>query len=129
MPSSCSDARYGGYIRNVVYADNVFNTAGVPGGALHVESGYQSGHGPGCAFDECTDISNIVFRNLTFKHSGGTGGIVCFPARPCQNITFEDVHVAGADSGWGCENVASGVFKDVTPPRSTTASNCNFTTA
>ena len=65
---------YGGYIRNVVYEDNVFNVAGVPGGALHIESGYQSGQGSGCAFDDCTDIRDIVFRNLTFKHAGGTGG-------------------------------------------------------
>jgi len=54
--------------------------------------------------------------------------MVCFPARPCQNISFENVHVAGQDgkSGWGCDNVASGSFVDVTPPRQTTG-NCNFT--
>jgi hypothetical protein len=34
---------YGGYIRNVVYDSNHFETAGVPGGAIHLESGYQSG--------------------------------------------------------------------------------------
>ena len=30
---------YGGYIRNVVYEDNVFHTAGAPGGALQIECG------------------------------------------------------------------------------------------
>ena len=70
---------YGGYIRNVVYEDNYFETAGVPGGALHIESGYQSGHGSGCDYSDCTDIRDIVFRNLRFKNSGGTGGeyILC----------------------------------------------------
>ena len=34
---------YGGDIRNIVYEDNTFYTAGVPGGAMHVECGYQSG--------------------------------------------------------------------------------------
>ena len=53
---------YGGYIRNVVYADNYFETAGVPGGAIHIESGYQSGRGNSCSFSECTDIRDIVFR-------------------------------------------------------------------
>ena len=75
---------YGGYIRNIVYEDNVFITAGVPGGALHIESGYQSGHGAGCNFTDCTEIRDIVFRNLTFHHSGSTGNVVCFPNRPCR---------------------------------------------
>lgn len=118
---------YGGYIRNVAYIDNYFETAGVPGGALHIESGYQSGDKNSCNFSTCTDIRDIVFRNLTFKHSGGTGSLACFPARPCHNITFEDVHVMNATSGWGCENIASGSFIDVTPPRTHTNSNCNFT--
>lgn len=120
---------YGGYIRNVVYEDNYFESAGVPGGAIHIESGYQSGHGSSCPADECTVIRDIVFRNLTFKHSGGTGNVVCFPARPCQNITFEDVHVDSTTSqGWSCENVASGTFQDVSPARTQTG-NCNFTTS
>ena len=33
---------YGGYIRNIVYDSNVFETAGVPGGALHIESGVRT---------------------------------------------------------------------------------------
>merc|ERR1719345_106667 len=117
---------YGGYIRNIVYEDNYFETAGVPGGAIHIESGYQSGHGT-CAFDDCTDIRDIVFRNLTFKKSGGTGNFVCFPNRPCHNITFDNVHVESATSGWGCNDIASGSFTDVTPPRDPTKGNCNFT--
>ena len=48
------------------------------------------GHGSGCSFDDCTEIRDIVFRNLTFQHSGGTGGVVCFPARYgcscCRNM-------------------------------------------
>ena len=42
----------------------------MPGGALHIESGYQSGHGQGCSASECTEIRDIVFRNLTFDRSG-----------------------------------------------------------
>jgi len=118
---------YGGYIRNIVYKDNYFETAGVPGGAIHIESGYQSGHGD-CSYSECTDIRDIVFQNLTFKNSGGTGGFKCFPNRPCQNITFDNVHVESATSGWGCSDIASGTFTDVTPPRDPTKDNCNFTT-
>ena len=122
---------YGGHIRNILYENNTFNNAGEPGGALHIESGYQSGHGNSCAYENCTDIRDITFRNLTFAHSGGTGNIVCFPARPCQNITFDNVHVhvnnRVDEPGWQCTNVASGTFKDVTPPRETKKSNCNFT--
>ena len=120
---------YGGYIKNVIYEDNTFDVAGVPGGALHIESGYQSGHGEGCDYANCTAISNITFRNLSFANSGGTGGIVCFPSRPCESIVFENVHVANqaGKAGWPCSDVASGSFTDVTPPRDTSKSNCNFT--
>jgi polygalacturonase len=65
---------YGGYIRNIVFQDNYFENAGIPGGAIHIDSGYQSGHGEGCNFSDCTDIRDIVFRNLTFLNAGGTGG-------------------------------------------------------
>jgi len=118
---------YGGYIRNIAYIDNVFHTAGMPGGAIEIESGYQSGHGNSCSHDECTDIRDIVFRNLSFGRSGGTGSVVCFPARPCHNITFDDVHIGGVDNGWSCDNVASGTFTDVTPPRQPGNDNCNYT--
>jgi hypothetical protein len=46
----------------------------------------------------CTDIRDIVFRNLTFVHSGGTGNLVCFPTKPCQNVTFDNV---GGDAETG----------------------------
>jgi hypothetical protein len=63
-------------------------------------------------------------------HSGGTGNLVCFPTKPCQNITFDNVHVGGdAETGWGCSDIASGSFTDVTPPRDPTKGNCNFTAA
>eukprot|EP00041_Stephanoeca_diplocostata_P034087 m.1143613 g.1143613 ORF g.1143613 m.1143613 type:complete len:101 (-) comp24458_c1_seq8:193-495(-) len=39
---------YGGYIRNVAYVDNVFETAGVPGGAIHIECGCDSGEASLC---------------------------------------------------------------------------------
>jgi hypothetical protein len=37
----CASTTYGGYIRNVVYDANYFETAGKPGGAMNVECGYQ----------------------------------------------------------------------------------------
>ncbi len=122
---------YGGYIRNIVYDSNYFETAGKPGGAMEIECGYQSGKPTGCGTDTtpaCTDIRDIVFRNLTFVNSGGTGGIKCFPNKPCHNVTFDNVHIESAESGWACENVASGSWKDVTPSRSSSNSNCKFTT-
>ena len=82
---------YGGYIRNIVYDSNYFLTAGKPGGAMEIECGYQSGAPTGCNRTSCTEIRDIVFRNLSFKRAGGTGGVTCFPARPCQNITFDNV--------------------------------------
>ncbi len=126
--------QYGGYIRNIAYLDNYFETAGVPGGAIHIESGYQSSGQcnktglPGA----CTAISDIVFRNLTFANAGGAGVLQCFPDVPCQNITAEDVHITAPSSNWGCSNVASGTFKDVkVGPKGETAidmvKNCNLT--
>lgn len=83
---------YGGYIRNVVYDSNYFLTAGKPGGAMEIECGYQSGKPTGCGTattPACTDIRDIVFRNLTFVNSGGTGGMNCFvrfPSLPLLNL-------------------------------------------
>ena len=67
---------------------------------------------------------------MTFKNAGGTGNLVCFPARPCHNVSLEDVHIEnlGDKAGWGCSDVASGRFVDVTPPRETSG-NCNFTSS
>ena len=59
--------------------------------------------------------------------------IVCFPNRPCNNITFDNVRIlegTSPDGAWPCDGVASGQFVDVTPPRDTSKkSNCNFTAA
>jgi hypothetical protein len=88
-----------------------------------------SSHHRRCNASTCTDIRDIVFRNLTFVQSGSTGSVTCFPARPCQNITFDNVRVESVAKGtaqWPCEGVASGSFSDVYPPRLTTG-NCNFT--
>ena len=54
---------YGGYIRNIVYEDNVFHTAGVPGGALHIECGYVCA--PCCALLFCS-VLTLQPRNLVF---------------------------------------------------------------
>ena len=81
---------YGGYIHNVAWVDNVFYTAGSPGGALVIESGYQSSGQ--CNATTCTEVKDIVFRNLTVVH-GSSGSINCYPARPCVNITFDGVHM------------------------------------
>ena len=121
----------GGYIKNVVYSDNYFEVAGTPGGAIEIECGYQSGAPTGCNVSSCTEIRDIVFRNLTFAHAGGTGGIKCFPERPCQNITLDDVHIENLAGGvgWDCEGVGSGSFTAVTPARDLASkSDCNFTT-
>ena len=80
----------------------------------------------------CTAISDIVFRNLTFAKAGGAGELQCFPDLPCRNITVEGVHISTERPGWGCSNVASGTFKDVTVgPQGTEpfdmAKNCNLT--
>ena len=70
-------------------------------------------------------------RNAQFENAGGAGALQCFPDVPCHNITVEDVHITTARSGWGCSNVASGTFKDITVgPNGETAidmaRNCNL---
>lgn len=120
---------YGGFIHNVAYLDNWFETAGYPGGAIQIECGYQSGHGNSCSYNECTEIRDIVFRNNTFKRTGGTGQLVCFPARPCHNITLEDVVLVNhtTPQSWGCQNVASGTFRNVQPSLlANETKNCSF---
>jgi len=114
---------YGGYIRDAAWVDNVIQVAGSPGGALVIESGYQSAGQ--CTADTCTQVSGIVFRNLTV-HKGGLGSIDCYPARPCENVTFEDVHI-NATGTWSCKNVASGTVKNVSPPG--LAEACGFAPA
>eukprot|EP00041_Stephanoeca_diplocostata_P036063 m.1298652 g.1298652 ORF g.1298652 m.1298652 type:complete len:976 (+) comp24798_c1_seq90:51-2978(+) len=115
--------QYGGYVYNVAWVDNDFKVAGAPGGAIVIETGYQSGGE--CNASTCTDIRDIVFRNLTV-HSGSPGGVNCYPARPCINVTFDNVHVN--DTGtWSCTNVASGSATDVSPPGLGAA--CGFASA
>lgn len=107
---------YGGYIRNITYADNVIRAASTQG--ILVETDYQSGGE--CNATTCTEIRDVVFRNLTVLLVGGADGgspgqIGCFPQRPCTNFTFEDVHV-NSTAGWGCHGLASGRVVNVTPP-------------
>merc|ERR1712187_1036506 len=94
------------------WVDNIFHVAGKPGGAIKIETGYQSSGQ--CTATTCTEIRDIVFRNLTFEDVGSLGALDCYPQRPCENITFDNVHVK-ATSKWDCKNVASGSFTDVTP--------------
>ena len=107
---------YGGFIRNIAYIDNTFWAVSTQG--ILVETDYQSGGQ--CNASTCTDIRDIVFRNFTVHVVGGLGGggpgdIGCYAARPCTNITFEDVWV-NTTGTWGCKNLASGTFTNVTPP-------------
>jgi len=103
--------QYGGYVRNVAWLDNVFNVAGSPGGAIKIETGYQSSGQ--CNASTCTAISDLVIRNLTLKE-GSLGSLDCYPDRPCVNLTFEDIR-AFAGSKWNCKNVASISVKNVQP--------------
>jgi hypothetical protein len=105
-------AARGGFVRNVVWQHSVFNVVSSAG--IQLETGYQSGPG-GCDASNCTAISDIVWRNLTFRAVGGPGSISCFPPRPCENLTFESIRVNSTGS-WSCDHVASGSVVDVSPP-------------
>jgi hypothetical protein len=107
---------YGGYIRNVRYIDNFFNAISTQG--ILIETDYQSAGN--CTAETCTEIRDILFSNFTALLVGGNGGggagqIGCFAARPCVNITLDNVHI-NATGGWGCNHLASGTFVNVTPP-------------
>ena len=112
---------YGGYVRDVAWVDCTFVVSGSPGGALVIESDYQSNGN--CTASTCTEVRDVVFRNLTFVQAGGLGSIQCYAARPCENVTFQDVRIA-APGPWVCKNVASGSATNVTPPGLTEA--CGF---
>jgi polygalacturonase len=103
---------YGGFVRNVAWVDNAF--AYVSTNGIFIETDYQSSGN--CTADTCTEIRDIVFRNFTVAQQGGeaAGVLSCFPARPCVNVTLDNVHVNA--SRWTCAHVASGAFTDVTPP-------------
>lgn len=103
---------YGGYIRNIAYIDNDFTF--VTNMGFVIEANYQSGGN--CNATSCTEISDIVWRNNTGSpNCPGTFG--CNPARPCTNITLENINltVRNTACGWGCTNVSSGTFVNVLP--------------
>ncbi len=107
---------YGGYIRRISYIDNYIRAASTQG--ILIETDYQSGGT--CTADTCTEIRDILFRNFTVEVVGGLGGggpglIGCYKARPCENITFEDISI-NTTGTWGCHNLTSGSFVNVTPP-------------
>jgi hypothetical protein len=104
---------YGGYVRDVAWVNCTFAVSGNPGGALVIESDYQSNGN--CTAETCTEVRDIVFRDLAFLSTGGPGSIQCYAARPCVNLTFDNVHIA-APGPWSCKNVASGSALNVTPP-------------
>ncbi len=107
---------YGGYIRRITYEDNYFHAVSTQG--ILIETDYQSGGT--CNATSCTEIRDIVFRNFTVDVVGGLGGggpgvIGCFTERPCVNVTLENVHI-NTTGRWGCHNLSSGSFVNVTPP-------------
>ena len=101
---------YGGFIRNVRYIDNSFPL--VTNGAILIETDYQSSGQ--CNATTCTEIRDIVFRNFT-GNARGPGQLGCYAARPCINITLDNVHI-NTTGQWGCHNVSSGTFTNVSPP-------------
>ena len=107
---------YGGFIRNIVYENNTILVASTQG--ILVETDYQSGGN--CTADTCTEIRDIVFRNFTVNLVGGLGGggpgtIGCYKARPCVNVTFENIQI-NSTARWGCSNLRSGTFENISPP-------------
>lgn len=106
--------RYGGYVRNIRYIDNVFYSAGKPGGGIVFTSDYQRITGKPCTSETCTEIRDILVRNATFYDSN-PGHLKCYGQRPCVNITFEDVHFKDRNAKISCENIASGRVSGTTP--------------
>lgn len=103
---------YGGYVRDIAWVDNLFlNVTNI---GMEIETDYQSSGG--CNATTCTEIRDIVYRNLTFNNLRSPGSFQCYPARPCVNLTFENIWVNCTGCKWGCKNVSSGTFVNVTPP-------------
>ena len=103
----------GGYVRNVTWQHNIFTSVSSAG--MEIETDYQ-GTASGCDASNCTAISDIFFRNLTFNVvGGGPGSFQCFPPRPCTNVVWENVRV-NTTGAWGCAHVASGSVTNVSPP-------------
>jgi polygalacturonase len=108
---------YGGFIRRISYIDNVIRSASTQG--ILVETDYQSSGG--CNATSCTEIRDILWRNLTVlivgtgAGNGGPGQIGCFPERPCANFTFENIYI-NTTARWSCSNLTSIAVTNVTPP-------------
>ena len=108
-----TQAARGGYVRNIVWQHSVFNVVSDAG--LEIEVDYQGGKG-GCDATNCTDMRDLVWRNLTFVKSGG-GSLQCFGPRPCVNLTVDSVRFLDPSASWDCAHVASiTVSADTTPP-------------
>jgi polygalacturonase len=81
--------RFGGYVKNVAWIDNVLHSVNQ---ALAFEFGYQGNpNWKPCTKDTCPEVRDIVIRNLTV-HMGNPGYLHCYGQRPCQNITIEDIN-------------------------------------
>ncbi len=80
---------------------------------MQIETDYQSSGS--CDASNCTEIRDIVYRNLTFLRLGSPGSFQCYEQRPCVNITFENIWVNSTGT-WSCRNVSSGIVANVTPP-------------
>jgi polygalacturonase len=104
---------YGGHVRNIVWEDSVFERVSSAG--MFLETDYQSGGE--CNATTCTEIRDIVWRNLTFNNIGGwpAGSFHCYAARPCVNLTWQDIS-ANTTRAWSCSNVSSGSVRNVSPP-------------
>ena len=107
--------RFGGYVRNVAWIDNVFHVAGKPGGAIVFECGYQPGQWKPCTSETCPEVRDIVVRNLIVEIAN-PGTIACYAQRPCVNITFENVHFQDSNARIQCDNVLSGSLVNNSPP-------------
>lgn len=102
----------GGYIRDVVWANNVYYSTGTE--AVLIEADYQSSGE--CDQFNCTLIRDIVLRDLVFYNASRPGTIKCSDRRPCDNITFDNVRVdAFYHNEWSCSGVSSGTFDAVKP--------------
>mmetsp|Transcript_21508 Transcript_21508/g.29940 ORF Transcript_21508/g.29940 Transcript_21508/m.29940 type:complete len:213 (-) Transcript_21508:171-809(-) len=106
--------RFGGYVKNISWIDNVFHY--VSGPAIYVESGYQSGWKRTCTNSSgdlsCTEVDNITIKNMVV-HSGSDGGSInCFDNAPCTNFHFENIKIHNKRKNHkpiiACKNVASG---------------------
>jgi hypothetical protein len=110
--------RFGGYVKNVSWIDNVFHY--VAGPAVAIESGYQSGSSwkrtcTNLTGDlSCTEVDNITIKNLVVHSANGGGRIECWGNAPCTNLHFENITIVDMKHEnlkpvIKCNNVASGI--------------------